>query len=193
MKKIVITFTFMIFFAISGISQIIKPGIGFNYTSFNNDPLSYEKTGRLGFQLGGSVAFGETIYFEPGIYWVRNNYELKDVDLNVDFKNDISSIRIPLFVGINVVGDAAEERNFHIFAGPAISFVTDVNTGDTGLTTDDFNKFLWGANLGAGLSLWKMYVDVGYEWGLNDLFKDDPNNTKTKGLWVNVGFRLTFL
>ena len=193
MKKIIITFSFMIFFAFAGISQIIKPGIGFNNTSFNNDPLSYETTGRLGFQLGGTVAFGETFYFEPGIYWVRNNYQLKPLATDEKFKNDISSIRIPIYAGINVVGDAAEERNFHVFAGPAVSFITDVNTGDTGLTTDDFNKFLWGVNIGAGLSLWKMYVDVGYEWGMNDLFKDDDEHIKTKGLWVNVGFRLTFL
>ena len=197
MKKNLITLTLSVFFAITGFSQmIVKPGIGLNFTSFTTDPLSYEHTGRLGFQLGGTVAIGDEFYFEPGIFWVRNNYELKNISgtTNSDgkFKNDISSIKIPLYVGMNVVGDADSDRNFHIFGGPDVSFVTSVNNDDIALTENDFTKYMWAVNIGAGLSIDKLFIDVGYQWGLNTIFVDD-DKTKIQGLWINAGFRLTFL
>ncbi|OQY00339.1 MAG: hypothetical protein B6I20_08905 [Bacteroidetes bacterium 4572_117] len=195
MKKTTITLALLISFAFSGFSQtIVKPGIGINFTSLSSDALSYETTGRLGWQLGGTVAIGNQFYFEPGIFWVKNNWELQNPQTTGnDFKDDISSLRIPVFVGINVVGDATDDRNFHIFGGPAVQIVTKVNTETTGLTEDDFNKFIMGMNLGAGLSLGKLFVDVGYEWGFSTIYKDDANDAKSRGLWINAGFRLEFL
>jgi len=197
MKKIFITLTLTAFFAVIGFSQVVvKPAIGMNFTSFTTDPLTYEHTGRLGYQLGGTVAIGDEFYFEPGVYWVRNNYQLKNKNATLDadekFKNDISSIKIPLYVGMNIVGGATDDRNFHIFAGPDISYVTSVNNDDVNLTKEDFTKYMWGVNIGAGLSINKLFVDVGYQWGLNTIFVDD-DKTKIKGLWINAGFRLKFL
>lgn len=195
MKKTAITLILLISFAITGLSQmVIKPGIGLNFTSMSNDPQSYETTGRLGWQLGGTVTFGDQFYFEPGIFWVKNNWELQDATVQgTSFKNDISSLRIPAFVGINVIGDATDDRNFHIFGGPAAQIVTKVNTGSTGLSTDDFSKFIWGMNLGAGISIGKIFIDAGYEWGLTNIYKNDPNNVQSRGFWLNAGLRLEFL
>ena len=196
MRNFFITLS-ILFFAVAGFSQVVvKPGIGINFTSFTTDPLTYEHTGRLGYQLGGTIAIGNEFYFEPGVFWVRNNYQLKDKNatINTDkkFKNDISSIKIPLLVGMNVVGNAKAKRNFHVFGGPDISYVTSVNNEDVNLTKEDFTKYMWGINVGAGLSIDKIFVDIGYQWGLNAIFVDD-DETKIKGLWVNAGFRLKFL
>jgi len=174
MKKILITLTLTVFIAVAGFSQmVIKPAIGGNFTSFTTDPLSYKHTGRLGYQLGATIAFGDEFYFEPGVFWVRNNYELNDLNnttnANEKFKNDISSIKIPLFVGINIVGGAEDDRNFHLFVGPDMSYITSVNNDDVNLTKNDFTKYMWGANIGAGLSINQLFIDIGYQWGLNTI------------------------
>ncbi len=173
--------------------MVIKPAIGMNLTHFSTDIPDYGITGRLGWQIGGTIAIGDEFYFEPGIFWVKNNWDLKQDGTGTKFKNDISSLRIPAFVGWNVVGSPDDDRNFHIFAGPAAMIVTSTNSEITGVTEDDFNKFIIGANVGAGLSIGKIFVDVGYEWGLNNMYKNDDSNTKHRSLWVNAGFRLTFL
>ena len=193
MKKNVILFIFLLGFSFSGFSQmVIKPAIGLNFTSLSNDPLSYETTGRVGWQIGGTITFGDQFYLEPGIFWVKNNWNLQNIDPQIPkFKNDISSIKIPVFAGINVVGDA-DGKNFHIMGGPTLSIVTDVNTGSTAKTKDDFSKFIFGMNLGAGLSLGKMFIDAGYEWGLNNIYKNEDKDIRSRGFWVNVGFRLEF-
>lgn len=183
--------------AISNINAqtIVKPAIGLNFTKLSDDPLSREQTGRLGWQLGGTVTLGGEFYLEPGIFWMKNNWKLQEVGISEEKKmnNDISSIRIPIFAGWNVVGSPDDNRNFHIFGGPAAMIVTKTNTETTGLKTDDFNKFIFGFNLGAGVSLGKLFIDVGYEWGLNDIYKDDDEHAKSRNLWINAGFRLTFL
>lgn len=199
MKRIVMTLLLISSIVIAVNAQtIIKPAIGLNLTTFSTDLPTHEIDGRLGWQLGGTLAIGDEFYIEPGIFWVKNNWNLQDVNTsNLKFKNDISSLRIPAYVGWNVVGDPDDDRNFHLFAGPSATIVTSVNSEDpdnSNIQTDDFNKFLWGANIGAGLSIGKIFVDVGYEWGLNKMYKrDDLGDTKYRSFWINAGFRLTFL
>ena len=194
MKKTAITLILLISISFSGFSQmVLKPAIGMNFTSMSSDPASYTATGRMGWQLGGTVVFGDEFYLEPGVFWVKNNWELQDPQITGnEFKNDISSLRIPVFLGWNVVGDATDDRNFHIFGGPAAQIVTKVNPG-TGFTEEDFNNFIWGVNLGAGLSIGKIFVDGGYEWGLTDIYKTEPKDIRSSGWWLNAGFRLEFL
>ena len=197
MKKLLMTLILISSVVLSANAQvIIKPAIGLNLTTFSSDLPTHEIDGRLGWQLGGTIAIGDEFYVEPGIFWVKNNWKLTEsvTAANLKFDNDISSLRIPVYVGWNVVGDPDDDRNFHIFAGPSAMIVTSVNNGDAGIVEDDFNKFLWGANIGAGLSIGKIFVDVGYEWGLNKIYKTEGfGDTKYRSLWINAGFRLTFL
>jgi len=196
MKKLVISLLLISSLAFSTLSQtVIKPGIGMNFTSLSGDPLSYNSTGRLGWQIGGTLAIGSEFYLEPGIFWMKNNWDLQEISNVTDtkFKNDISSLRIPVYVGWNVVGSGSDDRNFHIFGGPSAMIVTKVNTQTTGLTKDDFADYIWGMNVGAGLSISKIFIDAGYEWGLTNMYKDDPNEAKSRGFWLNAGFRLKFM
>jgi len=194
MKKTLTVLILMLGLYFTSNSQtVIKPAIGFNFTHLSDDPPSYETTGRIGWQIGGTITFGDKFYLEPGIFWEKNNWNLQNLNPQIpEFTNDISSIKIPLFVGINVVNDA-ENNNFHIMGGPTMRIVTNADPGSTGLTKDDFSDFIWGMNIGAGLSFRKIFVDAGYEWGLSNIYKDDPNDIRSRGFWLNAGFRLKFL
>jgi hypothetical protein len=194
MKKLLIIIALIGSYAFTGYSQaVIKPAIGMNFMHLSGDPLTYQETGRMGWQLGGTITLGKEFYLEPGIFWMKNNWDLQTVSVP-KFKNDISSLRIPCFLGWNVVNKGDDGRNFHIFGGPAAMIVTKTNTASTGgLTKDDFTDFIFGINAGAGLSIGKIFVDCGYEWGLTDMYKDDPHHIKSRGFWLNAGFRLKFL
>ena len=195
MKKTAITLILLISISFSGFSQmVLKPAIGMNFTSMSSDPASYSATGRMGWQLGGTVVLGDEFYIEPGIFWMKNNWELQELNTSIpSFDNDISSLKIPLYLGWNIVGDATDDRNFHVFGGPAAQIITKVNSGSSTISEDDFNKFIWGVNLGAGLSIGKIFIDGGYEWGLTDLYKTEPKDVRSSGWWLNAGFRLEFL
>ncbi len=193
MKK-AIAIIFLLSFYLSGFSQtVIKPAIGMNFTHLSNDPLSYETTGRIGWQIGGTITFGDKFYLEPGIFWEKNNWNLQNLDPQIpEFTNDMSALKIPLFIGINVIGEA-DEQNFHIMGGPTMRIVTDVDPGTTGKTKDDFSDFIMGIDIGAGISLGKIFIDAGYEWGLTNIYKDETEDIRSRGFWLNAGFRLKFL
>jgi hypothetical protein len=78
---------------------------------------------------------------------MKNNWNLNQMygTSDLDFKNDISSLRIPVYVGWNVVGDPDDDRNFHIFAGPSAMIVTGVNSEDVGVDEEEFNRFIMGS------------------------------------------------
>jgi hypothetical protein len=192
MKKLVSIIILTSFIAITCLSQVvIKPAIGLNFTKLSSDPLSYKQTGRLGWQIGGTLAIGKEFYLEPGIFWVKNNWQLQTLALN-KLNNDISSLRIPCYVGWNVINRGDDSRNFHLFGGPAAMIVTKTDS-IKGVNLGNFNRVIFGINLGAGLSINKIFVDCGYEWGLTDLYKNDDKHVKSRGFWLNAGFRLKFL
>jgi hypothetical protein len=194
MKKLMSILILTSCLSITGFAQtVIKPAIGMNFTKLSSDPLSYKQTGRLGWQIGGTITIGKEFYLEPGIFWVKNNWQLQELTPSAPkLKNDISSLRIPCYLGWNVVNRGDDDRNFHIFGGPAAMIVTKTDS-ITGVQLGDFSRFIIGINLGAGLSINKFFVDFGYEWGLTDIYKDDADHVKSRGFWLNAGFRLKFL
>ena len=112
---------------------------------------------------------------------------------SLDFDTDINAMRIPVFVGYQIIGGDKENIfGLRIFGGPTGSWVTSVKANDNDLDKEDFNSFLWGADLGVGVDLWLFFIDAGYEWGLNQVFKNDPNEAKTRMWWSNVGVRIRF-
>ncbi len=144
---------------------------------------------RVGFQTGGSWLLGDKLYFEPGIYWATISSDLVHKDeANLNFLNKISMVRIPVFVGYHLMDASESFFNLRVFGGPSASFVTKVETLD--LLKDDFSKVLWGVDVGVGINVWWLFLDIGYEWGLNNIYShDDHGSAKVKALWTNLGVR----
>jgi hypothetical protein len=171
-------------------SQTLKPTFGINFTDVvsNGDGSS---TGRTGWQFGASALFGDKIYVEPGIFYQSKSAEfssstnLNDPDLKADFRG----IRIPVAFGYNVIGNPETTASLRLYGGPSGFFVTD--TGDD-LVKNDVNSPAWGVFAGAGLDIWKLFLDVSYEWSVTDIQSSFTNIDfgKTNGLFANAGVRI---
>jgi len=195
MKRTFFTLAIMLGMAFMLQAQIeIKPTIGINFSRLSDDPDNFSQSARVGYQIGGSVQIGKKLYFEPGIFWAKAGSELVHKDQSdLNFKTDISAIRIPAFVGYYIIG--GDEKNtfgLRVFGGPTMSWVTKIEGDGKKLDKEDFNNFLWGVDVGAGVDVWLLFLDIGYEWGLNPVFKDDPNDAKNNAFWANLGFRFRF-
>jgi hypothetical protein len=195
MKKSILTFAIILATAFMLQAQIeIKPTFGLNFSKLTSEPESFNQSARVGYQFGGSVQIGKKLYVEPGIFWLKMGSEMVHANQNdLDFKTDINGMRIPVFVGYQIIG-GDEENIFglRVFGGPTGSWITKIEANDTELEKDDFNSFLWGIDAGVGVDIWLIFIDWGYEWGLSEVFKDDPNNAKNNAFWGNVGFRFRF-
>ena len=179
----------------------LKPTIGFNLSRLSNEPESFNQSARVGYQFGGTVQIGKKLYLEPGIFWVKMSTEMVHANQSdYNFKNDLNAMRIPVFVGYQIIGGDKENIfGLRVFGGPTGSWVTKYESNDTELDKEDFNNFLWGVDVGAGVDVWLIFLDIGHEWGLNNVFKEqegvdlgDMQDAKNHMWWWNLGIRIRF-
>ncbi len=166
----------------------IKPAFGINFSSVNTDEFKME--GKTGYQIGGTVQLGNKFVFEPGIFWQRDNYEVTDaISTGQDvIKGNYSSLKIPVYLGYYIIGDAKSTLGIKLFAGPSAKFVITEN--DNGLPTEfsDLNDAIWGVKAGAGVDFLFLFADLGYNWGLNEVFKD-VENSQTNHFEITFGLK----
>ncbi len=190
MKKLLTLILIFCGFGIISSAQTLKPGIGLNFTDVvaSGDGSA---NGRTGWQIGGSIAFGNKFYFEPGLFYQGKSAEFSSSDNlpEPDLDAALKGFRVPVAIGLNLLGNAESTASLRVFGGGSGFFLTDV--GDD-LDKDDFNSTNWGVFAGAGVDLWILFVDLSYEWSVTDLQTELSNIDfgKTNGLFLNAGLRI---
>jgi hypothetical protein len=163
-----------------------------NFTDFSQDPVGGEFKAKVGWQIGGSVAFGKKFYFEPGLFYVGKSTEFQSTASGtptVDEQADINGIRVPLAVGLNLIGNEKTLVALRGFGGLSGFFLTSVSDN---LDKDDFEKTNFGVFAGMGIDIWKLYLDLSYEWSLSNVQKDVSaiDVGKSRSLFINAGIRI---
>ena len=154
----------MVLFGLSATAQSesgfgIKGGLNYNANGdyFESAGEAARNPDRnVGYHLGvfGKIGISR-IYFRPELVYTKTK---SDYDGN-DF--DMSKLDAPLLLGAKVIGP------LHLFAGPSFQYI--LNTEFDGITIDDVNNdFTVGLNIGAGVNLGKLGIDLRYERGFSD-------------------------
>ncbi len=133
---------------------------GLNYSANGNYFESAGDAARnpdrnVGYHLGIFGKLGNRLYFRPELVYTKTK---SDYDGD---KFDMSKLDLPLLVGIKVIGP------LHVFGGPAFQYILDSEF--EGISVDRIeNDFSVGLNLGAGVNLGKLGIDLRYERGFSD-------------------------
>ena len=169
----------------------IKPTIGLNFTDWSKDAASGEFKAKAGYQIGGSVAFGKKIYIEPGLFYVGKSTQFYSSDNEEipDFKQDMQGLRVPVAVGFNLLGSESTLFGLRGFGGLS-AFVLTGTKGE--INKDDLKNANIGTFAGAGIDIWKIFVDLSYEWSLTNIQKDVSGIDvgKTRTVFINAGLRI---
>jgi len=192
MKALILSLAALLSVSFLSAQTTIKPGVGMNFTDFSKDPVVGEFKSKLGYQIGGSIAFGKKLYFEPGLFYVGKSTEFSYSGGSIpstesDFK--INGLRIPVAVGLNIIGNEKTMISLRGFGGVSGFFVTSV--GDD-IDKNEINKSNFGVFAGAGLDFWKLFIDLSYEWSLTNVQKNvsliDVGNSRS--LFITAGLRI---
>jgi len=170
---------------------VIKPAIGLNFTDYTKTSEG-DAAAKVGYQVGGTVAFGKKFYVEPGIFYVGKSTKFSTTNSSISsIDANIKGIRVPLALGVNVLGSAATDVRFHVFGGPSAFFVTSTDN----INKDQMNTTQWGLFAGAGIDFWKVFLDLSYEWSLTNIQKDvsQIEYGKTRTLFVTAGIRINLV
>ncbi|MDP5091760.1 MAG: PorT family protein [Polaribacter sp.] len=157
----------------------IKGGLNYNnngdatFSTAGNDLINGAQS-KSGFHAG--VWFRGKIpviglYLRPEIVYtqVKSEYVYNNISTAYDFKK----IDVPILLGKKVLGIG------NVFIGPSFQYIVDDNFSFSGVTTDEFDKFSVGLQMGFGIELGSLGLDVRWERGLSNTeanFVDNNTN-----------------
>lgn len=136
----------------------IKAGLNYNANGDYFESIgeaARDPDRNVGYHLGLYGKMGERIYFRPELVYTRTKSDYDGEEF------DMSKLDAPLLVGTRVIGP------IHVFGGPAFQYILD--TEFDGISIDRVeNDFTVGLNLGAGVNLGKLGIDIRYERGFSE-------------------------
>ncbi|WP_299530439.1 porin family protein [Ulvibacterium sp.] len=163
MKHLLLCATCLFFgtvaFAQKGSGLGIKAGLNYNangdyFESVGDAARNPDRN--VGYHIGlfGKLEISR-LYLRPELVYTKTK---SDYDGN-DF--DMSKLDVPVLLGAKIIGP------LHVFAGPSFQYI--LNTEFDGIDIDDVeNDFTVGLNIGAGVNLGKLGVDIRYERGFSN-------------------------
>lgn len=156
----------------------INGGATFNTMSGINETKNL-----TGFRAGlvGEYNFSENFYLGTGLEYVGKGVKSDLIDGDLKF----GYLQIPLNIG----GRVSVSDNTYLFGqvGPYASYAvtkSDIDFYDGNYVKS--NDFDWGFNAKVGVELSKFQIFAGYDFGMNETFKEC--DTKNRTISVGVGY-----
>jgi hypothetical protein len=190
MKKLILAAVICLFSSalFAQLSSPISFGLhaGFVSTKADTDLSGIKEKADNGMMLGAFLRVNlNKWYLQPELNYVSRKSVLEDGDESYDVKT--KSLDVPILLGYKLVKLPAFK--LRAFAGPVASFTIDDSFKSTLTSVDeDFEGAVWNAKLGAGVDVWKLTLDVDYEFGLSDVSSEILK--KNKMVNVTLGFKL---
>lgn len=166
---------------------------GINMASIKSDKF-FDEENRLGYQFGLWARLGGAgFYVQPEAYLAGKGGKF-NVDqsngVSADGKVNFTTLDVPVLLG-NKIG--FNKLNVRFMAGPIVSFILDDSfKGNAQNITDidDYKNQTWGAQLGAGVDIGSMTVDLRYEIGITNVSKSGQYDQK-QNLWhLSLGYKI---
>ncbi len=162
MKKTLLTVALAavsaISFAQTDSSFGVKAGLNYNANGDYFESVSEVAKNpdrNVGYHIGLFGQFGSRVYLRPELVYTSTKSAYDDDEFKMQ------KLDLPLLLGTKIIGP------LHIFAGPAFQYI--LNTKFDGITISDIkNDFTVGLNIGAGVNLGKLGIDLRYERGFSD-------------------------
>lgn len=198
MKKLITT-TFILFlttFAVRAQLPSFDLGLkaGVNLATLQADWTSTEN--RLGYQVGAWARVGGAgFYVQPEVYLGSKGGKFGNIDadgttVSGSGKVNFTTLDIPVLLG-NKIG--MDKLNIRFMAGPIVSFILKNDFKENynmGTNVNDYKNQTIGAQLGAGVDVGNISVDLRYEKGLSNIEKSGKYDQK-QNLWhLSLGYKL---
>lgn len=192
MKKLLIITCLVLLSSFGAFAQFnlgLKAGL--NYTTIKAQNQEFDENGVLGYQAGVWARIGKSFYLQPEIYLGTkgSTLEFTSGGNTVDVKQKFTTLDVPLLLGTKF---GTDKLNFRIMAGPAFQFNLDESNNAFSQAVDPnfykYRDYVTNAQIGAGVDLGDLSVDLRYETSLQDINKN--NGQKQNLLHLSVGFKL---
>ncbi len=197
MKKILFLLALAVFSASAVSAQLtLRPYVGINSNSLTEDFEDTNWKSKIGYQIGVDLQIGSKFYVQPGLQleFAKNRIEPKvSIPGFEDIEFNRTHLRIPVMVGY-AFGEVDGDFAARIFTGPNASIVIS-SEADGEDIKDELKNAVFGWNVGAGVDFSILFLDLGYQIGLSEVFEDldlGENGSKGNSFYANAGVRIRF-
>ena len=193
MKKILILLI-VLFAALDNFGQFtLGPKIGYTTSKLSTDLDSITESVKSNFQIGAFFRFGKKLYLQPEIYYATSGGTLKIDGTSLKETIQMKNLSIPVLIGFKLIN--AKVINLRIMAGPVANFILNKTiTADEAIDDpfldSDFKNVAWGLDVGAGVDVFFLSLDIRYEFGLNDLYDPGSETINSNVFIVSLGFKI---
>jgi len=194
MKKLIILLI-LLFTAIDNFGQFsLGPKIGYTTSKLSTDLDSIQESFKSNFQIGVFFRFGKKLYIQPEIYYATSGGTLKIEGTDLKETIKMKNLGIPVLVGFKLIN--AKVVNLRIMAGPAANFILDKTVEfddliEHPIQDSDLKNVAWGMDVGAGVDVFFLTLDIRYEFGLNNIYSGaDSQKIKSNLFVVSLGFKI---
>lgn len=196
MKKLIMIVAVVLFASSASFAQFnfgIKAGLNYNTIKAQNN--EFEESGVLGYQAGAWARIGKGIYLQPEVYLGSKGSTFKFEtsgslgNTRIEEVQKFTTLDVPLLLGKKF---GKEDVNFRIMVGPALQFNLSENESAFNQAIDPnfykYQDFIVNGQVGAGLDLGSLSVDLRYETSLQDINQNKGQSQSL--LHLSVGFKL---
>lgn len=206
MKRILL-FLVAIIITTTAFSQIsFGPKIGYNTAKLSLDRNDINSELKNNFQFGVFLRLGQKIYVQTELNFLTQGSIFKtpltEGTLSPFHQEvNLKTIQIPILIGIKLID--LKMVSIRVFGGPTASIVQDktiVNKVENyiePITSADISDMIWSFQVGGGVDVMGITVDVRYNVGLINVLNkvqvgDDliPFESKTNGFAVSIGYKI---
>ena len=176
----------------------VKGGLNLNkiHTDAGNLSNNYKESldSKTGFSAGIFTRLGNSIYLQPELLYTERNGSIIESGTNNVFEIKTKNIDVPVLVGFKLL------NVLRINGGPVATLKLKEETkflnsvSNTITEKDAFKNANFGYQLGAGLSLGALEIDIRKEGSLGTIsekhFQDKKFNQTMDGWQVTIGFKI---
>jgi hypothetical protein len=193
MKKILILLI-ILFAALDNIAQFsIGPKIGYSASKLSTDFDTIKESAKNNFQIGAFMRFGKKLYLQPELVYATSGGTLKLEGTDVKEEIKLNNLYVPVLVGYKLIN--AKVLNLRVLAGPVANFIlnktVDFNQEYPAPVQEaDLKNVAWGMDVGAGVDVFFLTLDLRYEFGLNNIYDGNGSQSiKSNVFIVSLGFK----
>lgn len=195
MRKTILTLSFLTLvlstFAIGPFTIGLKAGINSNKVTTDNTTVSnFTSPAKSGYDVGVFARFGKKVYLQPELLYCVINGQSTSGTSSQTLK--LNTIQIPVLLGFKIID--LKLASLRAFTGPAMSYVTtkSISSSLSNISAKDFKNNYWDWQVGAGVDIGMLTLDVRYGFGLTKLSDATTTNSYTnkgKVLTMSIGFK----
>ena len=182
--------------------------VGYNSSKFTvpSGSDSIQSSANSGFHAGAFARIGDKLFLQPEAYYTSAASTIeKTVSSHGDLwkqKVTIGTLDVPVLIGFKIINSSIFK--LRIMAGPEVAFKVNSKVSDLTaagpIKDSDISKVNWYGQVGAGIDVLILTLDVRYQFGFSKVINDVttnstvpvtyPVNSKSNLLLVSVGIKI---